>query len=555
MINTGIDWNEEMEKEETLKARDRETKTQKNRMQNKIIALEEENATLKDNLTAEMDSRMKAEQLYADLNVKVIDDEENSQKKINELKGNIICLEDKVKIKQAKIDLLEEDNNNDKQQKINDMQDRITELEASETNNGDKIKQLETLNDEKQQKIHNIRNDIIVLETKETAKNAIFKQLETNCSNLQFALDTQLVENDTLSTTMDTTKSLLIDKEKEIENLILKLCADDSSTSSSEPSSLKPKILIVGNTNVKNLIDLLPKFDIDWEADTNIVNISDLSETMDKPDQVKKYKKYDLIITLLGTVELKSGMGGKKVFNLLIRAVTKMQEKTKVKVSMCQLPPLSFAGAEVLVTNSLIKACKIATVSTLLVQESLRSSPYNQVLQSDGFTLSDIGLLKFSAALVEAVGIPKKCQKEDCESENDDSDVNDSDNDDSSDDEHKFDFAAALKERATEATEFKKDLIGIIIGANGGFIKPLQEETRTRVHITKWMENSISKHGAIVKGQRMNVITAIKRIQKRLKDTEDWQSKPSDNDEKVNKPKLKRKQGQSNNEKSSKKRK
>ncbi len=66
--------------------------------------------------------------------------------------------------------------------------------------------------------------------------------------------------------------------------------------------SFKPKIVIVSNTNVKNLIELLPKFDIDWETDTNIVNISDLPETTDQPDQVKKYKKYDLNITFLGTV-------------------------------------------------------------------------------------------------------------------------------------------------------------------------------------------------------------------------------------------------------------
>ncbi len=112
-----------------------------------------------------------------------------------------------------------------------------------------------------------------------------------------------MAENDTISTTIDTTKSLLIDKQKKIESLILKPCADDSSTSSSGSSSLKqPSILTVGNTNlyVKNLID------IDWEADTNIVTMFDLSETMDKPDQVNKYKTYDLFITLQTTVELNS---------------------------------------------------------------------------------------------------------------------------------------------------------------------------------------------------------------------------------------------------------
>ncbi len=102
------------------------------------------------------------------------------------------------------------------------------------------------------------------------------------------------------------------------------------------------------------------------------------------------------------------------------------------------------------VTNSLIKGCKIATVSTLLVQESLCRSPYIQV------PLSDTWLLKFAAVLVQAVSIHEKCQNEDSESENDGSNVDDSNNDDSSDDEDMSDFAAALKEIAIEATKLKK---------------------------------------------------------------------------------------------------
>jgi hypothetical protein len=308
---------------------------------------------------------------------------------------------------------------------------------------------------------------------------------------------------------LDTVQTLLKEKEEENEKLYVKVDTLEQQTNAQpDVTQYKPKILLMTNEQIGMAIsDHIDndEMDIIWKVTTDITTADELREAANDKEVIKSFQEYDELISMLGTDDIISNTrSGTQVFNDMIRAITLMNEKTKITVKMAQIPPMSGQYAiEQGAFNRRVASSTVNTIPCVLINSVLGGLIKAKLLESDHHSLTEYGIKSCVEALTKLTDKPTTDKKV----RNRESVVADEDEDDEDEEDEEE------EDGITELYEFHEDYAGSVIGKAGSTIRPIQEETETYIYLTYWSYYENVKHGAVIVGARNGIKVAKERIQ------------------------------------------
>lgn len=355
-----------------------------------------------------------------------------------------------------------------------------------------------------------------------TSSESVVTAAENGATQVMSDAQSLTADNAHLRDEVNKMSQLIIDNEQTIRELLATIANTtppilDSSNGSD--ANVKPKALMISpKEHISVIHKNIPKStQIEWSVYNDIDDIKSLTSAAANNDQLKKFKKYDILIVMLGYEELKSGQHATKVYSGLIRAVTKLGEATGLPVALPQLHRMSSKSGQVLIINNMIENCTITGVHTLNIDNSLSNVPYSVSMQQNGCVLTDAGAAHYAAALSDSVskvdrsvtlsstdknnnGAANAPQSSDSEPDSQSSSSSDGDSDSDG-------------EIIREATLFPEKYAGEIVGKDAKNARRIRQETGATVYCTPWQEVKTERYGAVLLGTRRNIQAAKDAIQ------------------------------------------
>ena len=269
------------------------------------------------------------------------------------------------------------------------------------------IKHLQTSNDDYRMKIRNIqtpapggsegqktidglKQEIRDLETRLKAAETSQKQIEDQLKATQ-------KENQTLTKTNDDLGKKLTEAEA-MNNELLKTILENEPPKAETKQKQKQKVLLIGDSNVKRSKHLLNKEEVTWSATTTIYTVRDLTKWMKATDQrlTDLAKEQDQVIIHLGTNDLRDGTKEADVYEGLINAAETIQSATNKPVHIAEIPPMKIhnridLGAKSAILNTRIRTTTNTKISPVLLTDQYKQLTSDDLLDRDGFHLSNKG--------------------------------------------------------------------------------------------------------------------------------------------------------------------
>ena len=123
-------------------------------------------------------------------------------------------------------------------------------------------------------------------------------------------------------------------KLKETENIndeLIQKITRERSPKAPQSNTIKQKILIIGDSNTKRIAPYLSR-EYDWKQSNNTYRSEDIG-------QVKTSEKYEVVVILIGTNNIKNGEDGEREGSKLIRAAKELKLSNHILV--CEIPPIN----------------------------------------------------------------------------------------------------------------------------------------------------------------------------------------------------------------------
>jgi predicted RNA-binding protein YlqC (UPF0109 family) len=371
----------------------------------------------------------------------------------------------------------------------NENEQRLAELEKSN-------QLLEECDNERQRLIRTVKN----VETENGTLKKQCHKLQTECTKSaemvkKLELEMSALKNNLAKTNErleETTQSLEASETEVINAMgLLKECQAeknelleqlDSSANSMDSESKKPKPKgLVVTDSVTNDVASKVNANIEWcHMNSTLNDIND--------DMLQEFQKADLVVLLLGAVDIRNGMKGLEAFGKLKTLALRLCTSTKVFVT--EIPPSNQPGASGHISLFNYKLGKLTDLSPHIqfIETNTRSILKKEIL-GENDELSAIACTMFAEALNQKITMPEtlKTQHES---------LTPNDN-----------------YRSTELVPLKAHQIGRVIGQQGSTISSLSKKFEVTMKIGRWVERSRDKKqeeqkmdGVIITGLLRNVM-------------------------------------------------
>ena len=108
-----------------------------------------------------------------------------------------------------------------------------------------------------------------------------------------------------------------------------------------KPAQPKPKILILGDSNIHKTKARLNRQKATWTVANNVFTTSQLNQALSRAELTEEVKKHDKIIVHLGTNDLRNGRPEAEAYQNLIQAATTIKMNTQAPVYLTEIPLLT----------------------------------------------------------------------------------------------------------------------------------------------------------------------------------------------------------------------
>ena len=319
-------------------------------------------------------------------------------------------------------------------------------------------------------------------------------------------------ENKKYREDLESTRSILDEEQKINAGLIENQTEQAASIISNDSvAEAKPKVLLITNhTNGDKIFTSFKNTLVEWDLTTDIESIELLATIISNGSQDCILKAYDMLVVMLGQSELEQNIKSSVIYGKLVKTCLSLRDYTGRPVAIAQTVD---SGTESVLLNSLIKGCAY-DLKQITFYNELRQIPPNKRI--NGLVLTD-NAAKLVAGMIESqIGEPAiVCDASDAEN----SDTGD-DNQNATSDSCGDSISIDPQEKIIEVIKFDGALKGSVIGRNGKYINPIQNENQTYINVTSWIDNKVEQHGALIHGKRIDVINSKEQLRVVLQNAE-----------------------------------
>ncbi len=410
--------------------------------------------------------------------------------------------------------------------KNNDLEQEITELNETTSSLNKKLKDANTTNSDLKEEIKELNNQVTTitndkstLEGEKKDLNKKLKELETKESQLRNSNDLQLKD---LITSKDQIKQYKV----QIEDLMKRLRNKPATTNDDTEDSAEALFIVDAEWDHDKLSIMKKGAKWDW---ISIKSVRVLRDRIEDLIETQKLYKYDKVVILLGHGDIREGVEGFDLFNLM-KKIVKVLDEMELQVTICQLPPLmGTLGTDVQIFNSCLD--NLENIEIISLEKATERVAYSKIVSDEG-VVSEWGLNMIKDCINEQLTKPiirknkenrkppthpapkvitekdknKKSYKDALEENIAESDSP------ASEQELEEDSESDLERDGKGYMKINPDHAGLIIGQMGSTIRAIQAKSRTKISLDyKTVDGELTKV-AIIYGTEEGIENAKKRI-------------------------------------------
>ena len=370
-----------------------------------------------------------------------------------------------------------------KSQQLNDI------MSAQEINNKETAKKNKILTEQNQ--------------TLEESLQNILTQMETMRGQLQ---DAQADNVDLSKTNGDLSKKL--QETEDMNEYLLKTIVEKDPPKPTQPTQAKPKVLIIGDSNIQNAKDQLDRQKAAWTITNNIFTTTHLIRALENEQITNQIKQQDIVIIHLGTNDLRNDETEANTYSNIQAAATTIANTTGVPVHVDEIPPMLVPdrpdlGPKAAILNSRIKATVIQGVSVAATSKQYKEHTYGDLLDKKGFHLNSTGL----EALITTLELTATKTTTTPTTQTNPTKPQEGDGED---------------QITTIIIDAKSEQVGHVVGKKRAKIQQLEKEFNARIRVV----NSTNGSTIQVKAMRSDALKAKDTITKLLDIKQDDSTKP-----------------------------
>lgn len=373
---------------------------------------------------------------------------------------------------------------------------------------------------------------INTLQSEVNDKEASKIVMEAKCNTL-------VDENAKLTDDLATVNRLLAEKIKEKTDLLEHMESDDTGNSSATPKGKEmPKILILADKSKAKLKNFLPNLKCDWSYNGDVDTLQGLSEMLSDEGNLSAIGIYDKVVIFLGTEDIRKGRPATDSVEIIKGLVGTLKDITEVAV--VQIPPITNMSTSSPVTVFNWKLSKMkATYEEveIILNEKVEKKVSSEVVESDGFTLTDEGARLYGQVLADQITVPTMKKNATLQPK------------------VKTELATpdtpcVPDDNVTEFVKVDSDKIRYIYGGGGHNIKAATVDFSVSMNCGAWHETWQSEEfqtsGVFIRGKRSNIDKTKSRVQKLITDKVFRKESTSENKPPKKEPSLKKKENNEN---------
>ena len=196
----------------------------------------------------------------------------------------------------------------------------------------------------------------------------------------------------------DDIQTRLAETEQINDHLLKQYMSKDESQSSEDSETnttpQRPKIMIIADSNRKNISRHLDITAADWSVVNTVYDVNELKDFVNSKESAE-LKNQEAAIIMLGTNDIRGSMGrketsGNRVYEKLIETANKIKNLGP-QVAITQIPPMTQPDHDIqaAVLNTRLESSNNPGIH--IITHNIRKNPKEKTLERDGFHLSNLG--------------------------------------------------------------------------------------------------------------------------------------------------------------------
>ena len=182
---------------------------------------------------------------------------------------------------------------------------------------------------------------------------------------------------------------------------------ETTKTETPKPKIDKPKIMIIGDSNIQRTKHHLNREKATWTISNQIFRVSELAQATQKEDLINAAREHDKIIIHLGTNDLRGHPKEAEVHESLMKSARTIQTKTQKPVIISEIPPMKIPHkpeytVKTAIYNTRTNNTNEQNITPLQITQDYKMHPYDEILENDGFHLKEQGQMILKQKLEEA---------------------------------------------------------------------------------------------------------------------------------------------------------